>query len=304
MFIPMWDLLEASRETLEVLNLPVKMHDPKQYLRLWRMRFPRLRSLGLGIWHCDVQGAPDKFTEFIVAHGDTLEELDLAYGRFDRQVMAFDGSKMLKRDSLPKLKKFRGHTSAFIQMVDTQMDCLGTTLERVEVGTGVTEYPDSDFYNLFLTECLGLRPSEPKMPLSALRELKLDMSQMDIYPFQSFTNIVALAHPSCPSLEVWLGDITKKIGVKSLVEVFSLFKKLRVIYLRRVVIGTSNIEKVKKYVVELAAGCAKLEKVVITHLAFPKKDISLLIARDDPGSVPRVYCVEELDICSSLIIDR
>ena len=73
-----WNVLKSSHETLKTIELPNDVSKEETCLRLWRMRFPQLRSLTLGIWHSDVEGSPDGFTEFVVAHGETLEELDLA----------------------------------------------------------------------------------------------------------------------------------------------------------------------------------------------------------------------------------
>jgi hypothetical protein len=123
----MRSVLEASRETLKSIHINVS--EEENYLRLWEMRFPSLRSLTLGKWHFDIEGAPDEFTKFTVAHGETLEEFQLAYGEYDDDAMTFVGSAFLHKDSLPRLKKFRGHTNAFKQIFETRMNCLQTSLE-------------------------------------------------------------------------------------------------------------------------------------------------------------------------------
>jgi hypothetical protein len=182
----MWTVLEASSQTLESISLPGFVSEEEVYLRLWKMRFPRLRSLSLGIWHFDVPGAPDKFTEFVVAHGDTLEELDLAYGEYDEYAMDFDDSPFLEKDSLPRLKAFTGITSAFKHMVNTRMNCLQTSLEKLDIGPGGGDMPGYELKSLF-DSILG--PAQPKMIFRALRELRIDMMILEELPgnFSSIT---------------------------------------------------------------------------------------------------------------------
>jgi hypothetical protein len=71
-------------------------------------------------------GSLDGFADFILAHEDTLEELDLGS-------LVFDRPELLKKDSLPKLKKFTGHHPIFRQMLDASLDCLHNLLGRLEL---------------------------------------------------------------------------------------------------------------------------------------------------------------------------
>src|ERR1700742_4851544 len=95
-FKPLWSVLEASRETLESIDTDLikEIH----YRQFWRMRFPRLRVLALQEWHFDVDipGKPHDFIVFLLAHNNTLEEIDLEYGMYDQYTMPFkSGSEKL-----------------------------------------------------------------------------------------------------------------------------------------------------------------------------------------------------------------
>src|ERR1700749_3237210 len=114
--------LEASRETLKIIRFGFQEDVSREnYIRIWRMRFPLLHVLAVTHPSTSLDGT----TEFILAHEDKLEELDYS--------LAFDKPKLLKRDSLPKLKKYKGNIRPFCQMLDARLDCLVTSLERLEI---------------------------------------------------------------------------------------------------------------------------------------------------------------------------
>jgi hypothetical protein len=78
--------------------------------------------------------------------------------------------------------------------------------------------------------------------------------------------------------------------VEGLAEAFSKFKRLKVIHLKRDVIGECNPEE---YVLELAEKCLQLKEVVVTdNRKYPRKVFLCSITRD--GSVPRIFRLEEL----------
>lgn len=109
------------------------------------MRFPRLRSLTLGIWEFDTDRPADESTRFILAHSDTIEGLDLEYDPdSDCQcAIAFDNSSLalLQPDSLPHLRTFTGNTQGSMIMAQTGMRCLTTTLTRLKIGPGAVGSP-------------------------------------------------------------------------------------------------------------------------------------------------------------------
>jgi hypothetical protein len=151
----MFSALEASRETLRTirLNFDVLMSlvDSSCCQRLWDLRFPRLETVALGVWHFDVRpSSPAAFTQFLVAHGETLVELDLAYSAADyfEYSEVFDGN--LRPDSLPNLRRFEGHANAFLEMVDSRMECL-RMLQSLKIGPGGDEQGRSfwEFHEIF-----------------------------------------------------------------------------------------------------------------------------------------------------------
>jgi hypothetical protein len=101
------------------------------------MRFPLLRTLRLGAWRCKSSDF-DVFTDFIVAHDDTLEVLDLAARDQDSDddselPPGFGTSTHLKATSLPHMTTFKGRLSTFRRMVEMRMECLHTTLQYLEL---------------------------------------------------------------------------------------------------------------------------------------------------------------------------
>ena len=119
---------------MQTLDLPMRRADCQ---RLWHMRFPLLRTLCLGAWQCKSSDF-DVFTDFLVAHNDTLEVLDLAardqdFDSDSEPAPGFGTSTHLKATSLPHMTTFRGTLSTFRRMVEVHMECLHTTLQHLEL---------------------------------------------------------------------------------------------------------------------------------------------------------------------------
>lgn len=279
----MQSALEASRGTLESIDLSLIVYGEENLPRFWHMHFPRLRSLRLGLLLYNIRDPREMYTVFIVAHANTLEELTLSYSAHNDQTGLYN-PELLKEKSLPRLKKFHGDIKAFSQMADAQMDCLHTTLEHLTIGRRVSLEQSSDDTQLDTISAYFQRTLR-SVPLTALRELKIEGPALKAH---HFTELIATVQKSCPSLEVWLGDIHAEINVQNLAEVFSLFERLRVIHLRPKVIGAGEVED---YVLGLANSCLKLEKVVVDRYRS-KKDMSFYIDRDE--LIPRIYYTEEL----------
>jgi hypothetical protein len=147
----MFSTLESSRETIRslTLNFNVVLALQRRCEYLWDFRLPRLESLTIGVWS-GIPICPAQFARFIVAHGETLVELGLAYAYNN----LFDYTKLfgeyLRSDSLPNLTIFRGHTYAFLEMVDARMECL-RLLRTLEIGSSCefSDPPTSEFHKIF-----------------------------------------------------------------------------------------------------------------------------------------------------------
>jgi hypothetical protein len=74
--LPLWSVLESSQETLELISLPFPVPDEETASKLWKLHFPRLRSLTTGLW---ITGGPHGLVRFLNAHNETLEEVHCNY---------------------------------------------------------------------------------------------------------------------------------------------------------------------------------------------------------------------------------
>jgi hypothetical protein len=210
----MWSVLEASRETLQFIRLQFETTKEKSYLHLCEMRFPRLRSLILrmrkfdGFFEREV--APDEFKNFIIAHGDTLEELEMASDEYDsKDAWTFNVSAFSENDSLPRLKKFKGHADAFQKMVETRMNSLQSSLERLDIIPTCEDFTGSDLKRTF-DSIIQL------LIFNALRELRINFSRFANSP-ETVTEYIHKAFQFCGStLEVWLGRMPIPVNVGSL----------------------------------------------------------------------------------------
>jgi hypothetical protein len=284
----LWSVLEASRETLKSIRLVTEEFDREEkiYFRFWKMRFPQLQSFSFGNWYSQFEGDREEFTKFIVAHGDTLEELDLKYSKYRDYAITFGSSAFLKKDSLPRLKEFKGHTDAFKQMVEKRMNCLQTSLEILDIGPGGIKIADRATYRLQRAFDSILQPNQPKLIFNALRELRIDLSSFEYWgePDKAFEYIHKASEFCGSSLEVWLGDIPKSANMNGIIEAFSKFEKLRVIRIRRDIGHGFNLEKVVR---KLAEKCLKLEEIgVIDSDIIPRVSTLITIVRDVEMALP------------------
>ena len=128
----MCSVLEASRETLETINLPYfEKYVTKDFFpQFVRMRFPRLRSLSINYTRFSYPSPKIEFFDFLVVNGDTLEELDVYFESAYSSLKTFEVPGPLKKDSLPRLKKFVGQVPVFNLTTKSRMDCLHTSLEQ------------------------------------------------------------------------------------------------------------------------------------------------------------------------------
>jgi hypothetical protein len=289
---PMWDILSRSRTSIHTLSLPFAETDESPCLRLWNMHFPHLRSLTLGVWDIEAQvelaEAPD-FTEFILTHNDTIEELDMEYGEYDEYALQFNESALtrLGPDSLPRLRSFRGNASSLKSMAQARMKCLTTTLHRLVVGPGGVDGPTWELHWMFdaiLSITHGTGSDSVRGGLSALRELDLDLSQWEERERTAIVDAIRRCAECCgPSLEVWRGTLPPSVQMdaQELGELFGLFRRLRAIFLDADIIPHGKYEGDEgEYVRIVASRCLALEEVHLKYY-FPHSPLVVWeISRD------------------------
>jgi hypothetical protein len=212
--------------TIHTISLPFNFHNSDH---LWCMRFPHLRSLTLGFWPTDDLTDKCDFLDFILAHSNTIEVLDLEYDGCDDDDYMFDefSWERLQTTSLPHLHSLRGHPSTLESFALARLNCLSTTLRRLAVGPGGA----GDIFNAILSPEIGSGPAVGH--LLALQEIELDLYDLDDTEWAAVVDIIQHCAKCCPSLEVWRGALPTglKIDAASLGGLFGLFHSLRVIYL-------------------------------------------------------------------------
>jgi len=245
--------------------------------------------MSLGNWHFDVEGAPDEFADFILAHA--LKELELGYGDYDEYAMTFDdGSWKLGPDSLPHLRSFKGHASAFREMTEARVGSL-KTLKRLDVGPGGVDDPVYELQRMLDALDDWQAETGPGSVLVGLKELRLNLVEWDERMHGHILHAIdRCAQNWGPTLEVWLGDIYTTVNQDALCTALAKFEKLRVVHIRERVLAST---KADEFALKIAVKCLMLEEVVVTDLDFPRHGVtvSIRIARD--GNAPRVaYTVE------------
>ena len=281
----MWDILSRSRTTINTLSLPFAETLESPCLRLWNTHFPHLRSLTLGFWDIEAEveslDVPD-FTDFILAHNDTIEELEMEYGEYDRYALQFNESSLtrLRPGSLPHLRSFRGNATSFMIMAQARMKCLTTTLRRLVVGPGGVDEPTYHvrwMFDAILSLAIDSIGSSPVLRgLSALTELNLDLSQWEDRERTVIVESIRRCAECCgPSLEVWRGSLPSAVEMdaEELGELFGLFERLRIIYLDADIIPKGKYEDDEgegaAYVRILASKCGALEEVSLNYYYPP-----------------------------------
>jgi hypothetical protein len=283
----MLSILEASRETIRtlILKFNVLLALGRFCQHLWDFRFLRLESLTIGVWHFKSESigaaiyAP-MFNQFLVAHGDTLVELDLAYNYAYNRLFRYSkvfGEK-LRPASLPNLTTFRGHTNAFLEMVDARMECL-RLLRTLEIGSGGEWDPStSEFHEMFdgldrwqeeegrsaaAANEDGERDREGREPiLRSLIHLRLELNWSLRRSTDTSTDEVLKVMERCAehfgkTVEDWMGDIDFPIEKEEIFPVFEQFERLKHICLNPHAIES----RVLDYVQELQARISTVEEV-------------------------------------------
>lgn len=211
----------------------------------------------------------DDFTKFIISHGETLEDLDLAYGPCDWSSVDLHNSPFLQADSLPRLKRFEGGSHMLKQMILKGISCLQNSLEKAVIWF---EGPLESISMMVSFLDAALQPGRQPFTLDSLRELEFDMLAMDwneTSPLQRDTDgslscqmIERLARLCSRTLEVWHGSIYVQIEPAPLAQAFAHFEKLHTIWLRKDTIATYSPAT---YALILASWCSALRTVVISN---------------------------------------
>jgi hypothetical protein len=182
----------------------------------------------------EMPSGSNNFTDFVLAHSDTLEELDMEYGQELMYALLFDDSCLgfLREDSLPHLRSFRGSASTLTVMIQARMNCLTTTLRKLIVGPGERHWEMSDMRSTCdaIVAFQNRGDSGSAGCFSALRELELDLS------YQSVDHDIIECIEDCgqcfgSTLEVMTLSLPMTITAELLSELFGNFDKLRVIRL-------------------------------------------------------------------------
>jgi hypothetical protein len=231
---PMWDILSRSETTIDTFSFPSKVTEQATYLQLFGMRFPVLRSLTLGGSLSEIPS--DKFSDFVLAHDHTLEELDMEY--VHSSSLKFDDLS-LREDSLPHLCSFRGGASTLTAMIQARMNCLTNTLRRLIVGTfrrrdGLLEM--KCMFDAMLAFHNGGGSGSARR-FSVLREIELDMQCLWgdeeglIHAIDCIQKCAACFGSSLEVMTLMVPSRTRGIKTELLCELFGHFDKLKVIRL-------------------------------------------------------------------------
>lgn len=283
-------LLNSSFTTITSLHLPFIDSKERVYQRLWSANFPQLNRLMLGNVEFEPENATIAFSRFLSGH-DLIEELKFenvsaAHYRFG----AFP-SPYIRKDTLPKLRSFKGNTHVFLQYATAHPNSLRETLTKLDLIPN-----NSGSAVAWISFFSALAPDiEDQIPLPVLKELKFDLKDwafMDLQEVMGFLNWVLRI---CgPSLEVFLGTLPPtSIRSNILCNTLMQFPNLRSVYLcERVIQGGGDPleESVEEYVSNMGELCAKLEEVVVTKH----------IVKDPPGPFMITECDETRSVTHTI----
>jgi hypothetical protein len=255
------------------------------------MHFPHLRSLTVGLRVPQIPSASNHFTEFVLAHNLTLEDLDMTYP------LTFDDSSpgALREGSLPHLRSFEGSASTVTVMIQARLNCLKTTLRRLVVRLfgGIFELKRMFDAMLAFQRSGG---SGSAGCFSVLREIKLDIYRCeDMDMIHAVGCIQKCARCFGSSLEVMTLMLPHvRITAEMFSKLFGRFDKLRVIRLEegsfvgrrpfdvlKPDIYKHNSAIVESYVRSIASNCWALEEITVRryHHFVSSRDERWLVTR-------------------------
>jgi hypothetical protein len=216
-------VLEASRETLQSISLG-QIPYWRMCTEIWNLYFPSLRSLTFGEWvnEGDPESGAEAFTEFILKHHETLEEIrcctaqqmsELGSG-WEPSVTPFTVDSGLEADSLPHLKVLRCSVSTFKNLVELGLNSLHNSLEKLELTSteGDREAVKSDWAEI----CEALQGHHV---LTHLKDLSLNHQEMD--------HIIVIARKEAPGGFCGPGDDPELLAFTSVAPFFACCRASR-----------------------------------------------------------------------------
>jgi len=230
---------------------------------LWRLRFPRLRSLTIGhVYFNDANRDP--LVNFLEEH-PTIEELTfinenseenwIGYNTFVSVPKIFHGP-----DFLPILRTFKGNTAAFISMLVHKPTFARTTLRKLELSP-ISLFTAESTKKAF---AMLLARDMPQPPLPVLKELHLDLRRWEYVHTKDVIEMMELCAALCgDSLEVWSGGEPPILMTAEIMgPLFGKFKKLREIHFCVCVIPSYE-EAICAYMAKIAECCPSLARICV-----------------------------------------
>jgi len=278
-----WDILRASRNTLENISLDFLDSESTRETKFWGMTFPRLRVLSMGKADIELVEWQSETAAFLGRH-PLIEELRLPEGH----EIPPDSAGVLTTASLPRLKYFRGDIHTLAQMARYQLECLRTTLHNVEL---IACWGDN-LTNTQTSLDVLLHHNMPKPLLPASEVFTLDISHCKIRSAAEYIEVTQRLAALCgDSLHTWQvkepGGIYLPASVMG--PIYAGLKNLREIRMLTSCLDRGNAvpgqivdgdepdndemqdqqskgstrEAAELYVRRLAAQCSRLERVIM-----------------------------------------
>lgn len=295
---PVLSILQASQETLQSISFGPAV-TWKAHQQLWKMTFPRLRSLALGHWG-NAQAGARSFTQFLLKHQHILEELDLTQDLRPlilENFLPFTNSSGLNAESLPHLKVLRCNLNTLWFLVtQIKLKCI-PGLQKLQMKTGWGGFYKSEWLEI----CRSLRRVDSKQPaLARLRELSLTpqyrsfsgddaISFLDEEPSTPFTRVAEFS--SCCNeviLESLKLDAVHSIDRAQLIETLRPLVRLRTLVIpMNMAMQPEPLEFFKDLVHDIALICPKLESVLISMMIGSEQEVGtwMWVNRDGEGAV-------------------
>jgi len=228
-----WDILDASQETLEKLVIHFQWKSLEN--PLWKMKFPRLRSLSLAdldLERYDGDDGDDGLAGFLAVH-PSVEELDFLIPdvHHEPRCLLPDIHSPICTESLPNLQSFRGLFSIFTQLFRHQPGCCLASLRKLDL------HADSHDYLYRIEDTLEplLQEDMPWPLLPSVKEFHLDLELSPISTIRDYIEVTRwFASLVGDELESWHArerqfiDLSKRIqGLGPILADFPNLKAIR-----------------------------------------------------------------------------
>jgi hypothetical protein len=268
----LWNTLSVSLNTIHTLSL---LFDTRRCFHLYTLHFPHLCCLSLGWGYVPPPPEEKNLLDFIIAHSDTIEKLELSHSLDINVGFPLDSSLSFRRaDMLPRLHTFCGSMMTFEAMAQARLESLKMTLRRLQVRTApVRPASLKRTFEAILSPQIG--SGSPLGRLSVLTEISLCIPCWSEGEWSEFKHVTELFARCCgSSLEVWKDALPprEKVDCKLLAEVAGMFEKLRVFHIHEEnILGRTQDDaprrnkdkEIEQYLTELALNCSTLENFVV-----------------------------------------